>query len=1054
MATSNNRDVRLGVAVETTGEDSLRGLAGDFRGVGAEGAAAAAKLAELTSELSRQETATKELREAEGAARAEQQAARRELETQRDALARLRAESTAATRSTDEFQAAERAAKLAIVDSRAALRERAAAVRAAADETKASLAAEKSLAEALDRTRAAQRAAAAAAREQANAVGSAFDDIRSKLNAVANAALAVTGGSIVASWAKDVANVADGYANLAARVKIAAGEQGNFAGALQGVFDVAQRTGVAVEETGALYTKLSQAGKDLNLTSADALRLAESVSQATQISGASAQEAAAAVTQFAQAVASGVLQGDELRSLLENSPRLAQALAEGLGTTVGKLKELGAAGALTSQQVIAALQGQSQALQREFDQLPPTVGRALTQLSNAWTQYIGEADKGTGASHTAAAAISALAANLDVAIGALWSAGKAAAALAAIRLASSLIESATAARTVATATAAATTAIEANTVAQVANAAATAGSVATVGRFAAVLGSLKLFSLVGVLTNLKEIGTWLGETAAKLAGYGDQLEELERAQRADAEAARAWAAQTAALAQQQQAAADKAFGLTTETKKLVGEFESARAKGDSLAEAMGKVAKSFDLGNVRGITQAITALDALGQRAGVAGEQIRTALGDALKGVDLATFETQARAAFDSSEQGARRLQIVLDAIADESLKRAGTSVDELRTGFSRAATSAINDVDALSKTLRDLGVTGADAGRALAASLDKATTAAGTERAVQAVIDRIIELGKAGLLSGDQLTGALDKARRKLDDIGLGVNSLAEAFHNFGLQSREELQATADKLGASWQRIANDGTVSVGTLIEAFGEYYTAALAANGGVESSALKVQRKIVEMRADAAGLGDALAAAMKKAETATNSAYDALTRYAGGLSAIDGLNGAPGVRNADQGTANDLLGGRLSGEWGDGTQSLYSQRGQVTTSQGSQLVPPDNSGNWTFVNDNRVSSVDPRTGSNVRGYWLNSQTGQRVTAGAAVNASGLNGSAPAPAPTPTATPSAAPAPRPTAQQTVRVELSVAGQGSYPVTTDEQTAAALVRGLNEAKRKAGYS
>ena len=466
---------------------------------------------------------------------------------------------------------------------------------------------------------------------------------------------------------------------------------------------------------------------------ADALALTESITQATALSGANAQGATAAITQFSQAIASGVLRGEELNSILEQSPRLARALADGLGVTTGELRKLGEAGALTGERVILALQGQSRALQAEFNQLPPTVGRAISALSNAWTVYVGEVDKATGASSTAAAAITTLAANLDTVGSVLYGVGKAAAAYKALRLAQSFIEGAAAARTAAAATAAATTATAAhtaataaNTVAQAANAAATAGSVAGAGRLAGALSAIKLFALVGVLTNLREIGTAIGVGAARFMGYGKAIEEAERAMAADEAATRANAAAKAELAQRTGLAAEKAFGLTDQARKLVGEFVSVTSKGGDAATALDKVSKALELGSLSGVQAAGIALDDLARKGLVSGAAIRDALAAALKNEDLGVFRVNALAAFDASENGARRLKAALDAIATESLRRAGTSLGELTTGFSAGAIAAANDVDALAQTLQDLKITGDDAGRALAGALDKALSAAG----------------------------------------------------------------------------------------------------------------------------------------------------------------------------------------------------------------------------------------------------------------------------------------------------------------------------------------
>ena len=976
MATNSKRDVRLAVEVETTGTESLRALAGDVRGVGTAAGASAPEIDRLTAELTALQAATEAARRAEAAATSEKRAAREAFDANRTALERLRVESTTASRATTEYADAERKLQREIVNAREALRARATATTAASAETRAAVAAERTLAEQLQRVQTEYRqtaaAAAAAAREQTTgnaALAGSLGTLEGQLTALRNVAGLALGGSLVGSLARQIGDTADAYAGLSARIKIATGDGAGFDSTFERVFEVANRTGVAVEDVGALFTKLSQAGRELNLTSTDALQLAEAVSQATQLSGASAQEAAASVTQFAQAIASGKLQGDELRSILENSPRLAKALSDGLGVTIGQLRELGTAGALTAKDVIAALQGQSQALQSEFDRLPPTVGRAIQTLNNEWTRYVGQVDKATGASTTAASAITALAGSLDTLGAVLFSAAKAAAALAAINLARGWLDAAAAARVAATATQVATAATVANTAATIAGEAAQAAQIATVGRFASLLGTIKLLSFVGVVTNLREIGTAAGEGVAKLMGYGKQLEELEARQKADAAAAREAAAATNALAQAKQQATDKALGLTKEARTLVAEFGTLTGKGESAADALGKLSKALNLDDVRGIQTAGAALDALALRGKITAQQITEALAGALKGEDLGRFEAQARAAFDSSEQGARRLAAALDAVADAALTRAGTSARELASGFSAASTSAINDVDALARTLRDIKAPADEAGRALAASLDKATAAASTERALQAVIARVEALGRAGDLSGTLLTDALEKARKKLEDLKPGINSLGEALRAFGLQSRDELKATADKLGEAYLRIAQSGQASIEQLTVAYGKWRTAALQASGGVESGQLQLQRVILENRGAVLTLGPAIESSMDKGRRATDAASTAQERYNQLLrndpTRLVGGDGIVGI--GKEGTIGSDKYTKERNKSFDNTPFKSASPNDVKSGTIGSLYapPPDNSGDWYWT----------ATASRPGGEWLRTPGGQQ-------------------------------------------------------------------------------
>lgn len=697
-------------------------------------------------------------------------------------------------------------------------------------------------------------AAAASAGKQtaANAeVRGGLQLISAELQRVQNLVGLALGGSVAFGLARDLAQTADAYANLAARIELTTGKGAGFNAAFNGIFEVAKRTNSSLEETGNLFTKLAEAGKALGVSQQQALQLTETINQATQLSGASAESSKAAITQLVQGLGSGVLRGDEFNSVMEQSPRLAKALADGLGTTTGELRKLAEAGALTSESVIKSLQGQSRVLQEEFASLPPTVGRALQNLSTEWTRYVGEVDQANGVSSKAAAAIGLVANNLDQLATALkvavevWAAYKAlgiaqtmfaeqqalrAAAIAAEQEAlattaatAAKVQKSAATRTAAVATEADTLAIVANTAATRANVVATeagtiatkgaeaarAGVLATLGRFAGMAGlavtGVALFGDTAV-SAFKAAGTWIGQAAAKLAGYKDRGDEVLAMQKASDEAARKQAQAMAELSQQTALAAAKAQGLSAESRKLIADFDDARTKGETVAEALDKVAKGLRLDDLSGIKSAVTALDALAQQGKVTADQIGRALGDAFKGIDLGIFETQARAMFDSSEQGARRLQSVLDAIANESLKRAGTSAQELRTGFSQAASAAINDLDALNATVKKLGVNSDETKRALASSLDQALAAATTERAVKAVIERLQSMGKEGLIAGDYLREGMQKALDKIDKLTAGTVGLREAAQKAGVDF--------DQLSSGISKVSADGARAMADLV------------------------------------------------------------------------------------------------------------------------------------------------------------------------------------------------------------------------------------------------
>ncbi|MDQ8763842.1 tape measure protein, partial [Acinetobacter baumannii] len=142
--------------------------------------------------------------------------------------------------------------------------------------------------------------------------------------------------------------------------------------------------------------------------------LTETVSKAVAISGASAEAADAALVQFGQALASGTLRGEELNSVMEQTPALAKAIAKGMGITVGELRSVAAEGKITSQEIVKALKNVQDEVDALFAKTDITIGQSLTLLNNEITKFVGEAGKGSGAAQALSGSIQLLANNLNL----------------------------------------------------------------------------------------------------------------------------------------------------------------------------------------------------------------------------------------------------------------------------------------------------------------------------------------------------------------------------------------------------------------------------------------------------------------------------------------------------------------------------------------------------------------------------------------------------------------------------------------------------------------
>lgn len=305
------------------------------------------------------------------------------------------------------------------------------------------------------------------------------------------------------SWAagkvQEIVQIADAWNMMSARLKLATAGQREFTTAQAALFDIAQRIGVPIQETATLYGKLQQAIRMLGGEQKDALTITESISQALRLSGASATEAQSSLLQFGQALASGVLRGEEFNSVVENSPRLAQALADGLNVPIGRLRKLAEEGRLTADVVVNALMSQKDKLASEYAQLPQTVSQAFERLRNAFGQWINRVDESTGLTKKLAEALTFLASNLDTVMQWLKRIAEVGLAVLIYRLIPALITAwqtaGAAAVTAASATAAAWTTANLSVSAAVAS-----------------VGLLKTaFAVLGAFLVGWEIGTWLSE---------------------------------------------------------------------------------------------------------------------------------------------------------------------------------------------------------------------------------------------------------------------------------------------------------------------------------------------------------------------------------------------------------------------------------------------------------------------------------------------------------------------------------------------------------------
>lgn len=232
-----------------------------------------------------------------------------------------------------------------------------------------------------------------------NETQQAFKEFNASLESM-NAKLATAGKAVVGAFSlsaltnavRGIAAASDNYNLMNARLKLATESQEQFNTAQSELRNIAASTQTPLASLVTLYGRISRPLKEAGRSQSDILKVTEAVATSFRVSGASAQEAENGVIQFAQALGSGALRGDEFNSVAEQAPRLMQALADSIGVPVGALKEMASQGLLTASVVTDALVGQLDTLRAEAATLPETVGGAMTALSDRWNEAIGKAD--------------------------------------------------------------------------------------------------------------------------------------------------------------------------------------------------------------------------------------------------------------------------------------------------------------------------------------------------------------------------------------------------------------------------------------------------------------------------------------------------------------------------------------------------------------------------------------------------------------------------------------------------------------------------------------
>lgn len=198
------------------------------------------------------------------------------------------------------------------------------------------------------------------------------------LNTVKNIAISVGGISAI----KNLFSLSDTTTSNRARLNLIVDDNGSVEELENKIFAMSDRTRSSFLDTTSVVSKLGILAGDSFENTDEIIAFTELMKKNFAISGASIQEQTSAMYQLTQAMAAGKLQGDEFRSIMENAPLLAEAIADYTGRSKGELKELSSEGLITADIIKNAMFASADEINARYSKMPMTWNQIWTKIKN------------------------------------------------------------------------------------------------------------------------------------------------------------------------------------------------------------------------------------------------------------------------------------------------------------------------------------------------------------------------------------------------------------------------------------------------------------------------------------------------------------------------------------------------------------------------------------------------------------------------------------------------------------------------------------------------
>lgn len=217
-----------------------------------------------------------------------------------------------------------------------------------------------------------------AQQEHKNAIDQSAQSANRLVTFLRNAAVSL--GAV--SLAKSFLNTADTMSQIDSKIKIINDGMQETNELQQMIYESAQRARASYADTANLIVRIGQNAGEVFGNNAELIQFAENLNKSFVIAGATQEEISSATLQLSQAMATGVLRGEELNAVFESAPNIIQRIAEYMGKSTGEIRELAAEGQITADIVKNAMLSATGDINEQFKEMPMTLGQAFTKGKN------------------------------------------------------------------------------------------------------------------------------------------------------------------------------------------------------------------------------------------------------------------------------------------------------------------------------------------------------------------------------------------------------------------------------------------------------------------------------------------------------------------------------------------------------------------------------------------------------------------------------------------------------------------------------------------------